>query len=239
MTTEIHNSDCLDYFKTIPSESIDLCITDCPYKIVSGGCTKTAFNIKETGGILNKRGQVSDNIKKGKIFDHNEIKFSQWLPELYRIMKPQSHIYIMINARNLKNLQTEAEKAGFKFQNLLVWDKGNHVVNAYYLNSYELILMLRKGPAKYINNMGTSNILRIPNIKGTKTHPTEKPVELLKILIENSSSEEDTVIDPFMGTGSTGIACMETNRNFIGVEIDEKYFNIAAERIKDYEPKTN
>ena len=229
----IYNDDCLKIFKTIEDESIDLCVTDCPYKIVSGGVTKTAFNIKDTGGMLNKRGEVSDEIKKGKLFKYNDIKFCDWLPELYRIMKPATHIYIMINARNLKDLQTEAEKVGFKFQNLLVWDKGNAVVNKYYLNAFELILMLRKGSAKNINEMGTSNLIRVPNIIGSKKHPTEKPIELMELLIKNSSNEGDLVIDPFMGAGSTGVACKNTNRNFIGIEIDEKYFNIAKERIEN------
>ena len=107
----------------------------------------------------------------------------------------------MINPRNLKELQQSAEDAGFIFQNLIVWDKGNSVPNKYYLNAYELILMLRKGKAKNINNMGTKNILRVPNIIRTKKHPTEKPAELMQILVENSSNPGDTVLDPFMGVG--------------------------------------
>lgn len=95
----------------------------------------------------------------------------------------------------------------------------------------EFILMLRKGGAKNINNVGTSNILRIPNIRGGKLHPTQKPVELMKILIENSSNENDLVLDPFMGGGSTGVACIESNRNFIGVEIDKQYFDIAKQQM--------
>ena len=77
--------------------------------------------------------------------------------------------------------------------------------------------------------------MRIPNIIGTKTHPTEKPVELMKILIENSSNEGDIVMDCFMGSGSTGVACLETKRGFIGIEIDKKYYDIAVERIQEIE----
>ena len=77
--------------------------------------------------------------------------------------------------------------------------------------------------------------MRIPNILGNKKHPTEKPVELLKVLIENSSNEGDIVMDCFMGSGSTGVACLETNRGFIGIEIDKKYYDIAVERIKEIE----
>ncbi len=119
---------------------------------------------------------------------------------------------------------------GFKYQQLIVWDKRNSTPTQYYMNSYELILMLRKGKAKYINNMGSKNILRIPNTKN-KLHPTEKPVELMKILIENSSNENDIILDPFIGSGSTAVACIESNRKFIGSEIDNKYFEIARYRI--------
>lgn len=232
----LYNEDCLKILKEIEDNSIDLCVTDCPYKIVKGGCTTGKF--KTPGGMLNKDLNLPDkvalkNLKEGKLFDYNDIKFSEWLPELYRIMKPGTHTYIMINGRNLKDLQTDAEKAGFKFQQILIWDKGNAVVNRYYLNAFELILMLRKGPAKNINDMGTSNILRVSNIIGTKKHPTEKPVELMEIMIKNSSNEGDVVIDPFMGVGATGVACKNLNRNFIGIEIDKKYFDIANKRIKD------
>ena len=74
----------------------------------------------------------------------------------------------------------------------------------------------------------------MPNIqKGKKTHPTEKPIELMKILIENSSFPQGVVLDPFMGTGSTGIACVTTGRNFIGIELDKGYFDIAKQRIEE------
>lgn len=223
--------NCLELMKDIPNESIDLIVTDCPYHIVSGGCT----NVKrddEPSGIFNRRNAFTQkNAKSGKLFDNNDIEFKEWLPDLFRILKNNSHCYIMINARNLKELQQEAENVGFKFQNILVWRKNNATPNRYYLNNCEFILMLRKGKARNINNMGTKNVLDIPNIIGKKKHPTEKPVELMKILIENSSNKNDIVIDPFMGVGATGVACVNTNRKFIGIELDENYFNIAKERI--------
>lgn len=240
----IYNADCLDVLKTMEGESVDCVVTDCPYHIVSGGCTNDAVKIgryREAGGVLNHKQyeatalseeRAIHNTRKGKIFEHNDIEFDDWLPEIYRVLKDKAHCYIMINPRNLKELWGGAEKAGFTFQNLLVWDKGNTTPNKYYMNAYELILMLRKGGAKNINNMGTKNILRIPNITRVKKHPTEKPVELMKVLIENSTNENDVVVDPFMGAGATGVACNELNREFIGVEIDEKYFRIAQERIE-------
>ena len=241
----------------IPDESIDLVVTDCPYHIVSGGCTNDKVKIGRSrkreshGGVYVgdtkhvNLGGIFDEFdewcytKDGKLFKHNSIEFKDWLPEIYRVLKQGTHCYVMINARNLKDLQIEAEKAGFIFQNLLVWDKGNATPNRYYMNACEFILMLRKGKAKKIQDMGTKNILRVPNITRVKEHPTEKPKNLMKILIANSSNEGDTVLDPFMGVGGTGLACKELNRDFIGIEIDKKYFNIADERMKDeYEQLT-
>ena len=226
---KLYNEDCLEVLKTMPDKSIDLVVTDCPYHIVSGGCTKDPVKIgryTEGGGYYiatprkdshgNKFYTESNHVslcgilkdadpatytKQGKLFKHNDIKFSDWLPEIYRVLKDETHCYIMINPRNLKDLQTDAETAGFIFQQLIVWDKGNQTPNKFYLNAYELILMLRKGKAKKINNMGTKNILRVPNITGNKIHPTEKSVELMEILIGNSTNENEIVLDPFLGGG--------------------------------------
>lgn len=91
--------------------------------------------------------------------------------------------------------------------------------------------MLRKGGAKNIHNKGTSNILKVPNIIGNKKHPSEKPAELLEIMINNSTNEGEVVLDMFMGSGSTGVAAKNLNRRFIGIELDLDYFAIAKERI--------
>ena len=229
------NTDCLTYLKWMPDKSVDLVVTDCPYHIVSGGCTNIPRD-DEPSGIFNRRNAFTQkNAKSGKLFDNNDIKFKDWLPEVYRVLKDNTHCYIMINARNLKDLQTEAEKVGFKFQQIIIWNKGNATPNRYYLNAYEMILMLRKGNAKNINNMGCKNIIDVKNIRGNKTHPTEKPVELNEILIKNSTDEGDLVLDPFMGTGSAAIACYNTKRHFIGIEIDENYYKIALDRVKKAE----
>lgn len=223
---EIYNEDCLERMKEIEDKSINLIVSDVPYRIISGGCSKTGPK-----GILNH-----DNLlcRQGKLFEHNDIKFSEFLPDLYRVLADNSHCYLMVNGRNLKELQVEAEKVGFVFQNLLVWDKGNATPNKWYMNCCEFILFLRKGKAKNINNLGSKTILKVDNVRN-KLHPTQKPVELMKILIENSSNEGDVVLDPFMGSGSTGVACLNTNRRFIGIELDKKYFEVAKESLKSVE----
>lgn len=224
----LQQGDCLELMKEIPDESIDLVVTDPPYRLVSGGCI--GKNCMANTGIFKSN---SDAVRKGTLFDHNKITFAEWIPEVFRVLKQRAHCYIMINGRNLAELQNECEKAGFIFQNLLVWNKGNVTPGKWYMNQCEFILMLRKGKAKNINIMGTSTLLSITNITGKKVHPTEKPVELMQKLVINSSKYDETVLDPFMGSGSTGIACLNTSRKFIGMELDEQYFEIAKERIEE------
>ena len=128
----IYNADCLEVLKTMESESVDCVVTDCPYHIVSGGCTNDAVKIgryTEPSGMLNKQirkdahgnrfytdskhvslcGILNDAnpktyTRQGKLFKFNEIQFSDWLPEVYRVLKDKAHCYIMINPRNLKEL---------------------------------------------------------------------------------------------------------------------------------------
>ena len=205
----------------MPDECVDLVVTDPPYKLISGGCTNHAVKLK---------GSDITELKSGSVFNNNIIKFSEWIPEVYRLLKDGTHCYIMCNDRNLQEVLNEGTKAKFKLLNVLVWGKSKHSPNRYYLKNCEFIVMFRKGKARNINNMGTKQLIQIPNVE-SKKHPSEKPVELMKILIENSSNEWDTVLDPFMGAGSTGEACGILNRYFIGVEINSKYYNIAKERL--------
>lgn len=235
-TDKLYDQDCLAGLKNVTTESIDLVVTDMPYKIVGGGCSPHGGNPK---GILKReREYVADDradvVRAGKLFQHNDIQPSEWLPDVYRVLKQGTHCYIMVNARNLKDLQVEAEKVGFVFQQLLVWKKDNCVMNKYYMNQLEFILMLRKGAAKNVNNMGISNCLSCPNIigKGEQHHPTTKPVALMEVLIRQSSNEGDIVLDPFAGGGSTLIAAKRLNRRYIGFEIDKQYYDMAVKRLE-------
>ena len=142
----------------------------------------------------------------------------------------------MCNNKNLRELLNVGENTGFKFVKNLIWEKGNKICGKYYMGCYEYISLFRKGHDKPINNCGTPDVLKVPikkmkDFNGKNLHDTEKPVELMEILIKNSSKENDVVLDPFMGIGSTGIACKKLNRNFIGIEINEKYFEIAKKRM--------
>ncbi|SGY94927.1 DNA methyltransferase [Moritella viscosa] len=241
---KIYNEDVLAVMKSMNDESVDLVVTDPPYKIATGGCKVNGDISKNPSEMLN-RGIAANDLKSkwinksnvdfirsGSLFKHNTIKFSDWIPEVYRVLKNQTHAYFMVNDRNLNELMTEAIKAGFKLQNVLVWKKNNATPNKYYMKNCEFIVMCRKGKAKNINDMGTKNVLEVKNIIGNKKHPTEKPVELLEILIRNSSKEGDVVFEPFLGAGSTLVAAKNLNRKGVGVEIDEQYFEIAQKRLQ-------
>lgn len=244
---KILNADCLDILKQLPDCSVDLVCTDCPYRVIAGGVTDQ--HIQDDNGLLRtiytsdgtrcsnawlrKDGSVPSAIKNGKMFANNDIEFEQWLPEIYRVLKDNTHCYIMINGRNLAELQKQAEKVGFKYQQLLVWEKGNSTPNKWYLQACEFILMLRKGGERWINNMGTKTVLKVPNQIGDKPHPTAKPIELMEILIANSTNENDIVLEPFAGSGSTCIAAKKLKRRFIGVEIDPQYCEIANQRLAE------
>ena len=220
------NGNCLDTLKNIPNESIDLIVTDPPYPTTSRG------NAGNSGGMLQK-----DINKKGKVFTYNNINCKEYAPEFYRLLKDGSHCYVMTNHINLIDMLNTFTNVGFHFIKSLIWNKGNKIMGQYYMSQYEYILFFRKGRGKKINNCGTSDILSIPNKKtkdkgGKNIHDTEKPIELMEVLVNNSSQENELVLDPFMGVGSTGLACIKNNRNFIGIEIDENYLNIAKSRLE-------
>ena len=222
----LYNSDCLDIFKTLSDESIDLIVTDPPYKMTSRGGTGN------TGGML-----LKDIVNSGKVFNNNDIDCEQYADEFYRLLKDGSHLYVMTNNINLIHMLNTFTAVGFHFIRSLIWDKCSKIMGTFYMSQYEYILFFRKGKGIPINNPGTSDILSIPLNKtklpnGNNIHDTEKPVDLMKILIANSSKQDDIVFDPFMGIGSTGIACKQLNRNFIGCEIDKHYFDYAKQRIE-------
>ena len=216
-----------DFLKVrIAPNSIDLICTDPPYPITPKGCAGNS------GGMM-----TTDLCKQGKLFEHNDISPAQYAPIFYNVLKEGTHCYVMCNHINLQNMLNTFTDVGFHFTKALIWDKGNKIMGRFYMSQFEYILFFRKGKGKAINNCGTADILRVPNkktkVNGKNIHDTQKPVELMKILIENSTQEGDVVLDPFMAVGSTGIACKQLNRKFMGCEIDPNYYAIAKERISN------
>jgi len=233
---KIYNIDCLIGMRDIPDKSIDLIVTDPPYKITARG------NGGNSGGMFQKK-----EVNNGKVFKSNDLEIEDWLPLFYNLLKDDSHCYIMTNNKNITNylhkidtLYFNNDKSQrFHFIKNLVWVKDNKIMGQTYMSQFEYIIMIRKGKHKRINNCGDSDVLMFKNKKtkneSNKTiHDTEKPIKMMEVLINNSSNETDIVLDPFSGIGTTAIACINTNRNYIGFELDEAYYNIAQKRIEEH-----
>lgn len=222
---DIKNGDCLELMKNIPDNSIDMILTDPPYKITARG------NGGNSGGMFQKK-----EVNNGKVFKVNDLDIEDWLPEFYRVLKDGTHCYIMTNNKNITHYLSVINSSPFHFIKNLIWVKDNKIMGQTYMSQFEYVIMLRKGKHKRINDCGQSDVLQIPNkkmknLEGKTIHDTEKPTKLNEVLISNSTNEGEIVLDPFMGIGSCGVACVNTNRNFIGIELDENYFGIAKERI--------
>ena len=217
----------MDLLRSLPNESIDLCVSDVPYAVTARG------NAGNSGGMLQK-----DIYNSGKVFEHNSIDIEEYLPELYRVLKDGSHCYLMCNHVNLVHFLKVIDESDFHFIKCLIWNKQNKIQGTFYMNCFEYIIFMRKGKAVPINDCGRGDILSIPNIKtkkanGENIHDSQKPIALMQILIENSSQKGDLVLDPFMGSGTTALACIRAQRHYIGTEIDKDYFDIIQKRIRE------
>ena len=222
ITNQIINADCMDILKQLPDKCIDLVLTDPPYKKVQGGCTNHAVKLK---------GASKEDLSKGKFFKENLIKFQDWMPEIYRVLKDNTHCYIFSDDRNLQEILNIGTKAGFKVLNILTWKKTKHCPNRYYLKNSEFIVLFRKGSARNINNMGTFQVLEFANVEN-KIHPAEKPLNLIECLLLNSSQENEIVIDPFGGSGVLAKASIKNKRRFICIEKDYDYWKASVERLE-------
>lgn len=223
----IYNENCLEGMKRIPDGTIDLIATDPPYRVTS------------RGGVANTMSGywVSEKARKGKIFDDNDIEIEEYLPQFYRVLKPDAHCYIMCNNLNLPHFFDVISNSEFHFVKLLVWDKVQAICGRYYMGQVEHIFLLRKGKDKPINDCGKSDLLSIPlqrdkDKQGNNIHDSQKPTKLFQVLVAMSSDEGQTVLDPFMGSGTTAIACIKEKRHYVGFELNEEYYKKALKRIE-------
>ena len=224
---KIYNKDCLEFMRELPNESIDLIATDPPYKVTPKGSHGTMSGY-----------WTEDRTNKGKIFAHNDIDIKDYIGEFYRILKADSHCYIMCNNVNLPHFFDVISKTDFHFVKLLVWDKQTKICGRYYMGQMEFIFFLRKGKDKPINDCGTSDLLSYPNrrdkgLDGKNIHDSQKPTRLFQCLIENSTNKGQLVLDPFIGSGTTALAAIASKRHFIGCELDKEYYDIACKRVKN------
>lgn len=213
----LYQGDCLEIMPTLGQ--FDAVVTDPPYLLTLGG-----------------RGDYA-TWQLAKDYDNNgqivpcDINWSDFMAPIPQAMKDGTHAYVMCNNRHVKDMLTQAEVAGLGFHNLLVWDKKSCTPNRYYMKNLEFTGFFYKNRSKHLNDCSSQQLMACPQ-ENYGDHPTTKPVALMSFYIRNSSQHGDIVLDPFMGSGTTGVAALQAGRRFVGIELDAKYFDAACGRIE-------
>jgi len=222
VTFQLYIADAIDLMRSLPDESVDLIVTDTAYESLEKHRAKgTTTRLKVSAGSSNEWFPIFGN-----------ERFAEFFAESFRVLKKDAHLYFYCDPETAFIAKPEGEKAGFKFWKPIVWaktkqgmapDADDLVVEhqaigmGYHLRaSYEFILFFEKGKRK-ISDLGVRDLLPFPTVRNK--YPTQKPVELNRVFIRLSSEPGETVLDPFMGSGSTGIAAVRNGRHFIGGDI--------------------
>lgn len=228
--------DCLKLIKQLPNKSIDLILTDPPYNL---------------GLFMHKRGT---NIK-GMRDNHfaysgwDNMEYNQWrrvmkkfMKECARVLKSKGSLIMFMSIMKVETIIDYATFAGLYYKTVGIWHKTNPMprnMNLHFLNSTEpWLYFINDAHTGTFNNEGkpVHDFIETSTISASEhklgKHPTQKPILLLRHFIELLSNENDVVLDPFMGSGSTGVACEQLKRRFIGFELNEEYYRIASHRIQ-------
>jgi len=193
-------------------DSIDLIITDPGYESL-----EKHRSIGTTTRLQNKWFPIVPN-----------SYFNDFFPLAYNTLKDNTHLYMFCDQETMFNIVPMGINAGFKFHKPIIWDKMKIGMGYHYRARYECILFFEKGKRK-LNNLSIPDILEEPRIIGK--YPTQKPVKLIETLILQSSLPNETILDPFMGSGSTGVAAIKNNRKFIGNDILKECIELTKYRI--------
>ena len=218
---ELSNLDAVEWLRTLPSKSIDLVITDPAYEsLEKHRAVGTTTRLKHSKSSSNDWFEIFPNARFGELFQ-----------EVFRVLKRNTHFYLFCDVETMFVAKPEAERAGFRFWKPLVWDKQTIGMGYHYRARYELILFFEKGKRR-LNNLGIADVISVPRIRGG--YPVEKPVEVSEILIGQSTEFEDIVADPFMGSGSIGVAAAKTNRRFKGTDCNPRAVALTAQRLQEF-----
>lgn len=227
MIGTIRHDNCMNIMADMiqSNHHVDLIVTDPPYKLTSGGksLAPDSKHRPMRGGWMRSYSNNGNPV-------FCEVKFTDWLPLAYKVLRDNADIYAMANDKNIGDMLNAFHAAGFGVHNILVWDKRTATANRWYMKNCEFIVYGWKGRAKTINNPSSMMMVSVPQVDESN-HPTEKPVALMEYLILNSSIPGETVFDPFMGSGTTGVAAQNVGRKFYGVEIDSQFYAIAEHRL--------
>lgn len=230
----IQNIDGLELLNTIPDKSIDLILTDPPYII------------SRTTGMdkLEKSEQFIDDDRKyaiktdyggwDKNFTLDQLK--QFVTEFYRVLKDSGTCIIFFDIWKITDLANILTDAKFKQLRLIEWIKTNPVpINSkvnYLTNAREIAISSIKKSKPTFNSEFDTGIYEYPIYQGKdRFHPTQKSLELFENLLLKHSNQGDVVLDTFMGSATTAFACINTQRRYVGSELDEKYYQLSSDRI--------
>lgn len=218
---KLYNGDCFDVLREMPDESVDMVFADPPY---------WTLNKWRSMGTTTRLGGHHDPAKRHGWYETiGPESVDVLLKEIFRLLKPNRHGFVMCDGQTLRYVLNAAAEY-FSYFKPLVWDKVNPGMGYHLRACHEYIVMLDKGKNLICKDRRLKDIISIPSIR--TDFPTQKPVELVELFVKNFTDGGGYVLDPFMGSGTTGEACIQTGRKFIGIEINPDYFKIAEARIQ-------
>lgn len=251
----IYHGDNIEIMKGFADETFDMIFADPPYFMQTSGELIRA----DTG---NKFKGVDDNWDKFDSLEHYDDFSKQWLSECKRILKPNGSIWVIGSFQNIYRLGYILQDLGFWIINDVIWSKSNPVPNfngTRLCNAHETLIWLTKDKKskptfnyktlKFLNNNKQERSVwefpvcngneRLKDKNGKKVHSTQKPESLLERILLTSSKPQDMILDPFMGSGTTGAVAKKLGRNFVGIERNADYINHARNRINDIKDCSN
>lgn len=235
----LYNGDCLELLDKVPDNSIDCIITDPPYNISKENDNRDRS--KMNSAIMRRNKAINydfgdwDNMERQEFLDFTKSWFSKCCSKL----KNGGTFITFFNKEDISYFNWICKDYGLRTRTIFTWHKTNPVPSfrkVNYLSSCEFIWIGSKGEEGWTFNFGYQkdmhNFFETPNASSYSVtdHPTEKPVSLIEHFIKIHTNKGDTVLDCFMGSGTTGVACTNLGRNFIGIEKDKHYFEIAEQR---------
>lgn len=225
---QVECADALDALRALPDGCADAIITDPPY--CSGGFTEAQRKSAKGQGLRSETLRVSgwfegDNMgTAGLVWLLRSIAF-----ESCRVLTPGGSLSIFTDWRMVSALQPAIEAAGLRFQSLVVWDKQTPGLGWGFRAQHEIVLHFAPGKPEY-HDKSTGNVLRVPR-KRWEHHQTEKPVDLMRRIVRVCAPPGGVVLDPFTGSGSTGVAALREGRAFLGFERDPDHAETARQRL--------
>ena len=211
--------DAVEWLETLPDGVVDLMVTDPPYESM-----EKHRKVGTTTRLSRSKASSNDWFE---VFPNH--RFPELFRQCHRVLKNNSHLYLFCDAETMFAVKPMAEEAGFRFWKPLVWDKAVIGMGYHYRARHEFILFFEKGKRK-LADLSIPDILEHKRVRDG--YPAEKPSALAEVLVGQSSEPGQCVVDPFVGSGSFGVAAVGQGRRFLGNDHCEEAVNISRRRIK-------